>query len=78
MSNSLGEYLLLLFYVCTKFLSVCVKSDGFDFPFSVGLPSGGILSLPKMFLDPRRPEIISEHTRYILYSHLVSNRSSQF
>lgn len=29
----------------------------------IGLPSGGILSLPKMFLDPRRPEIISEHTR---------------
>uniref|UniRef100_A0A7N6AL48 ER membrane protein complex subunit 1 n=1 Tax=Anabas testudineus TaxID=64144 RepID=A0A7N6AL48_ANATE len=23
----------------------------------IGLPSGGILSLPKMFLDPRRPEI---------------------
>ncbi|XP_034029042.1 ER membrane protein complex subunit 1 isoform X2 [Thalassophryne amazonica] len=29
----------------------------------VGLPSGGILSLPKMFLDPRRPEIISEQSR---------------
>ncbi|KAF7668637.1 hypothetical protein LDENG_00296220 [Lucifuga dentata] len=29
----------------------------------VGLPSGGILSLPKMFLDPRRPEIVSEQSR---------------
>uniref|UniRef100_A0A8C6PYD2 ER membrane protein complex subunit 1 n=1 Tax=Nothobranchius furzeri TaxID=105023 RepID=A0A8C6PYD2_NOTFU len=29
----------------------------------VGLPSGGILSLPKMFLDPRRPEVISEQSR---------------
>ncbi|XP_046896146.1 ER membrane protein complex subunit 1 [Hypomesus transpacificus] len=29
----------------------------------VGLPSGAILSLPKMFVDPRRPEIVSEHSR---------------
>ncbi|XP_061831444.1 ER membrane protein complex subunit 1 [Nerophis lumbriciformis] len=29
----------------------------------IGLPTGGILSLPKMFLDPRRPEIISEQSR---------------
>ncbi|XDV45908.1 hypothetical protein PO909_013917 [Leuciscus waleckii] len=29
----------------------------------VGLPSGNILSLPKMFLDPRRPELISEQSR---------------
>ncbi|XP_068601066.1 ER membrane protein complex subunit 1 [Brachionichthys hirsutus] len=29
----------------------------------IGLQSGGILSLPKMFLDPRRPEIISEQSR---------------
>uniref|UniRef100_A0A667XYT2 ER membrane protein complex subunit 1 n=1 Tax=Myripristis murdjan TaxID=586833 RepID=A0A667XYT2_9TELE len=29
----------------------------------VGLPSGAILSLPKMFLDPRRPEIVSEQSR---------------
>uniref|UniRef100_A0A7N8YIJ1 ER membrane protein complex subunit 1 n=1 Tax=Mastacembelus armatus TaxID=205130 RepID=A0A7N8YIJ1_9TELE len=29
----------------------------------IGLPSGGILSLPKMFLDPRRPEIVSEQNR---------------
>ncbi|KAM3618234.1 uncharacterized protein V6R79_017759 [Siganus canaliculatus] len=29
----------------------------------IGLPSGGILSLPKMFLDPRRPEIASEQSR---------------
>ncbi|XP_015233286.1 PREDICTED: ER membrane protein complex subunit 1 isoform X1 [Cyprinodon variegatus] len=29
----------------------------------IGLPSGGILSLPKMFLDPRRPEIITEQSR---------------
>ncbi|XP_019944740.2 ER membrane protein complex subunit 1 [Paralichthys olivaceus] len=29
----------------------------------IGLPSGGILSLPKMFLDPRRPEIVSEQIR---------------
>ncbi|XP_016138578.1 ER membrane protein complex subunit 1-like [Sinocyclocheilus grahami] len=29
----------------------------------VGLPSGNILSLPKMFLDPRRPELVSEQSR---------------
>ncbi|XP_023697314.1 ER membrane protein complex subunit 1 [Paramormyrops kingsleyae] len=29
----------------------------------VGLPSGAVLSLPKMFLDPRRPEIVSEQSR---------------
>uniref|UniRef100_A0AAY4DCU0 ER membrane protein complex subunit 1 n=1 Tax=Denticeps clupeoides TaxID=299321 RepID=A0AAY4DCU0_9TELE len=29
----------------------------------VGLPSGAILSLPKMFLDPRRPEVVSEQSR---------------
>nr|XP_020475140.1 ER membrane protein complex subunit 1 isoform X3 [Monopterus albus]XP_020475149.1 ER membrane protein complex subunit 1 isoform X4 [Monopterus albus] len=29
----------------------------------IGLPAGGILSLPKMFLDPRRPEIVSEQSR---------------
>uniref|UniRef100_A0A8C9Y673 ER membrane protein complex subunit 1 n=1 Tax=Sander lucioperca TaxID=283035 RepID=A0A8C9Y673_SANLU len=29
----------------------------------IGLPSGGILSLPKMFLDPRRPEIVTEQSR---------------
>ncbi|KAA0707045.1 ER membrane protein complex subunit 1 [Triplophysa tibetana] len=29
----------------------------------VGLPSGSILSLPKLFLDPRRPEMVSEQTR---------------
>uniref|UniRef100_A0A8C5FPI2 ER membrane protein complex subunit 1 n=1 Tax=Gadus morhua TaxID=8049 RepID=A0A8C5FPI2_GADMO len=29
----------------------------------VGLPSGAILSLPKMFLDPRRPEIPTEQSR---------------
>ncbi|XP_051517302.1 ER membrane protein complex subunit 1-like [Myxocyprinus asiaticus] len=29
----------------------------------VGLPSGSILSLPKMFLDPRRPEVVSEQSR---------------
>ncbi|XP_041859597.1 ER membrane protein complex subunit 1 isoform X2 [Melanotaenia boesemani] len=29
----------------------------------IGLPSGGILSLPKMFLDPRRPEMVSEQSR---------------
>ncbi|XP_073731284.1 ER membrane protein complex subunit 1 [Misgurnus anguillicaudatus] len=29
----------------------------------VGLPSGNILSLPKMFLDPRRPEMVSEQSR---------------
>ncbi|KAL4646018.1 ER membrane protein complex subunit 1 isoform X3 [Arapaima gigas] len=29
----------------------------------VGLPSGAILSLPKMFLDPRRPEVASEQSR---------------
>uniref|UniRef100_A0A8C9SQP6 ER membrane protein complex subunit 1 n=1 Tax=Scleropages formosus TaxID=113540 RepID=A0A8C9SQP6_SCLFO len=29
----------------------------------VGLPSGAILSLPKMFLDPRRPEMATEQSR---------------
>ncbi|KAJ3587022.1 hypothetical protein NHX12_013413 [Muraenolepis orangiensis] len=29
----------------------------------VGLPSGAIMSLPKMFLDPRRPEIVTEQSR---------------
>ncbi|XP_066528147.1 ER membrane protein complex subunit 1 [Hoplias malabaricus] len=29
----------------------------------VGLPSGAIMSLPKMFLDPRRPEVVSEQSR---------------
>ncbi|XP_064423799.1 ER membrane protein complex subunit 1 [Latimeria chalumnae] len=29
----------------------------------IGLPSGAILSLPKLFLDPRRPEIPSEQSR---------------
>ncbi|KAM6976627.1 ER membrane protein complex subunit 1 [Aplochiton taeniatus] len=29
----------------------------------VGLPSGAIMSLPKMFLDPRRPEIATEQSR---------------
>uniref|UniRef100_A0A8C7XT34 ER membrane protein complex subunit 1 n=1 Tax=Oryzias sinensis TaxID=183150 RepID=A0A8C7XT34_9TELE len=29
----------------------------------IGLPSGGIVSLPKMFLDPRRPEMASEQSR---------------
>uniref|UniRef100_A0A8C7STB7 ER membrane protein complex subunit 1 n=1 Tax=Oncorhynchus mykiss TaxID=8022 RepID=A0A8C7STB7_ONCMY len=31
----------------------------------VGLPSGAILSLPKMFLDPRRPEVVTEHSRLV-------------
>uniref|UniRef100_A0A8C2WJX7 ER membrane protein complex subunit 1 n=1 Tax=Cyclopterus lumpus TaxID=8103 RepID=A0A8C2WJX7_CYCLU len=34
----------------------------------IGLPSGGILSLPKMFLDPRRPEIMSEQSRCVFQS----------
>uniref|UniRef100_A0A8B9KAZ7 ER membrane protein complex subunit 1 n=1 Tax=Astyanax mexicanus TaxID=7994 RepID=A0A8B9KAZ7_ASTMX len=29
----------------------------------VGLPSGAIVSLPKMFLDPRRPEVASDQSR---------------
>uniref|UniRef100_W5LRH1 ER membrane protein complex subunit 1 n=1 Tax=Astyanax mexicanus TaxID=7994 RepID=W5LRH1_ASTMX len=29
----------------------------------VGLPSGAIMSLPKMFLDPRRPEVASDQSR---------------
>ncbi|XP_036447416.1 ER membrane protein complex subunit 1 [Colossoma macropomum] len=29
----------------------------------VGLPSGAIMSLPKMFLDPRRPEVGSDQSR---------------
>uniref|UniRef100_A0A8C9Y785 ER membrane protein complex subunit 1 n=1 Tax=Sander lucioperca TaxID=283035 RepID=A0A8C9Y785_SANLU len=37
----------------------------------IGLPSGGILSLPKMFLDPRRPEIVTEQSRCVLLSGLV-------
>uniref|UniRef100_A0A3P8QWK3 ER membrane protein complex subunit 1 n=1 Tax=Astatotilapia calliptera TaxID=8154 RepID=A0A3P8QWK3_ASTCA len=39
----------------------------------IGLPSGGILSLPKMFLDPRRPEIVSEQSRSVLKSDNLSN-----
>uniref|UniRef100_A0AAY4DFX6 ER membrane protein complex subunit 1 n=1 Tax=Denticeps clupeoides TaxID=299321 RepID=A0AAY4DFX6_9TELE len=41
----------------------------------VGLPSGAILSLPKMFLDPRRPEVVSEQSRtewFINYNQTVS------
>ncbi|KAF3696705.1 ER membrane protein complex subunit 1 Precursor [Channa argus] len=37
----------------------------------IGLPSGGILSLPKMFLDPRRPEIVSEQSRQVLQSDFL-------
>lgn len=37
----------------------------------VGLPSGGILSLPKMFLDPRRPEIVTEQSRSVPPSALI-------
>lgn len=37
----------------------------------VGLPSGGILSLPKMFLDPRRPEIVTEQSRSVPPSALM-------
>lgn len=43
------------------------------FPHTVGLQSGGILSLPKMFLDPRRPEIITEHSRWVLLSRLIKD-----
>lgn len=42
------------------------------FLHTVGLPSGGILSLPKMFLDPRRPEIITEQSRWVLRLRLSS------
>lgn len=50
------------------------------FFFIVGLPSGGILSLPKMFLDPRRPEIVTEQSRSVLPSalmHICRNISKQ-
>lgn len=43
------------------------------FPHTVGLQSGGILSLPKMFLDPRRPEIITEQSRWVLLSRLIKD-----
>lgn len=43
---------------------------------TVGLPSGGILSLPKMFLDPRRPEIITEQSRWVFWSSLISTWST--
>lgn len=42
------------------------------FLHTVGLPSGGILSLPKMFLDPRRPEIITEQSRWVLWLRFIS------
>ncbi|KAK3519101.1 hypothetical protein QTP70_016312 [Hemibagrus guttatus] len=47
----------------------------------VGLPSGNILSLPKMFLDPRRPEMASEQSReenLIPYSPEMPIRSEWF
>ncbi|XP_035502165.2 ER membrane protein complex subunit 1 isoform X1 [Scophthalmus maximus] len=47
----------------------------------IGLPSGGILSLPKMFLDPRRPEIASEQIReenLILYAPELPIRTEWF
>uniref|UniRef100_A0A8D3DMV6 ER membrane protein complex subunit 1 n=1 Tax=Scophthalmus maximus TaxID=52904 RepID=A0A8D3DMV6_SCOMX len=47
----------------------------------IGLPSGGILSLPKMFLDPRRPEIVSEQIReenLILYAPELPIRTEWF
>ncbi|XP_076848062.1 ER membrane protein complex subunit 1 isoform X2 [Brachyhypopomus gauderio] len=47
----------------------------------VGLPSGAILSLPKMFLDPRRPEVASEQSReenLIPYSPEIPIRTEWF
>uniref|UniRef100_A0A8C6PXP7 ER membrane protein complex subunit 1 n=1 Tax=Nothobranchius furzeri TaxID=105023 RepID=A0A8C6PXP7_NOTFU len=44
----------------------------------VGLPSGGILSLPKMFLDPRRPEVISEEENLIPYAPELIIRTEWF
>uniref|UniRef100_A0A3Q3WT33 ER membrane protein complex subunit 1 n=1 Tax=Mola mola TaxID=94237 RepID=A0A3Q3WT33_MOLML len=44
----------------------------------IGLPSGGILSLPKMFLDPRRPEIISEQKNLIPYAPELPIRTEWF
>uniref|UniRef100_A0A673KP75 E3 ubiquitin-protein ligase UBR4 n=1 Tax=Sinocyclocheilus rhinocerous TaxID=307959 RepID=A0A673KP75_9TELE len=41
-------------------ISILILNTGCYFYFIVGLPSGNILSLPKMFLDPRRPELVSE------------------
>ncbi len=55
-----------------KFFSTLFIPLAFFFMFlwvffvTVGLPSGGILSLPKMFLDPRRPEIVSEQSRWVV------------
>ncbi|KAJ8257638.1 hypothetical protein GJAV_G00188030 [Gymnothorax javanicus] len=47
----------------------------------IGLPSGAILSLPKMFLDPRRPEVVSEQSReenLIPYAPEIPIRSEWF
>uniref|UniRef100_A0A4W5P6Z7 ER membrane protein complex subunit 1 n=1 Tax=Hucho hucho TaxID=62062 RepID=A0A4W5P6Z7_9TELE len=43
---------------CSRSNSSCCSRSN-----SMGLPSGAILSLPKMFLDPRRPEVVTEHSR---------------
>uniref|UniRef100_H3BIS7 ER membrane protein complex subunit 1 n=1 Tax=Latimeria chalumnae TaxID=7897 RepID=H3BIS7_LATCH len=37
----------------------------------IGLPSGAILSLPKLFLDPRRPEIPSEQSSKTREENLI-------
>ncbi len=46
-----------------KNISILILNSVYYFYFIVGLPSGNILSLPKMFLDPRRPEMVSEQSR---------------
>lgn len=56
-------FLIVLPFAFNMFLGV--------FFVTVGLPSGGILSLPKMFLDPRRPEIVTEQSRWVLQSGSV-------
>uniref|UniRef100_A0A3Q3MHM2 ER membrane protein complex subunit 1 n=1 Tax=Mastacembelus armatus TaxID=205130 RepID=A0A3Q3MHM2_9TELE len=40
----------------------------------IGLPSGGILSLPKMFLDPRRPEIVVAYGLDIYQTHVYPSK----
>lgn len=57
-----------------RFLSISKWHPSlYNFPptHTVGLPSGGILSLPKMFLDPRRPQVITEQTRWVLLSRVL-------
>lgn len=70
-SNSLFLINKKVFSTLFILLPILKIWDLWVFFVTVGLPSGGILSLPKMFLDPRRPEIVSEQSRWVLESGSV-------